>query len=338
MPATEPVQKDRGRYPINRELPAFAAVWLLSVAGVLGAEWAAIRRYSPGATALSILIAAFALQFALFWLPGFSGIRRSMEERAGRWFPIAAGAALIAPYLVYAAGTGAWSLAGLSKLVALAAVTLGIYSLFPARRDRITWQDVTVMAVLALPLYSGWYRDVWSYPVYLDAMARLFAVALGAFAVLSVRRLSNVGYEWRLSWGDWAAGLKQLLLYSLVGIPLGFLLGFIAWHPRQIGVAILLSFVGIFLLIAVPEELFFRGILQNVLEKSMANRYAARAVASVVFGLSHIHHGFPNWRYVIMASVAGWFYGTAWHDRRSIVAASVTHAAVDTLWHHFLRL
>jgi hypothetical protein len=79
-------------------------------------------------------------------------------------------------------------------------------------------------------------------------------------------------------------------------------------------------------------------VLQNLLEKSLANKYAARGIASAVFGFSHIYHGFPNWRYVLMATAAGWFYGTAWHRRRSIVASSVTHAAVDTLWRHFLHV
>ena len=311
---------------------------LLSVAGVLGAEWSAIQRYSPGAAKLSVLITAFALQFALYWLPGFSGIRHGMKGIFGRAFPILGGAALLLPYVVYAAGTGSWSLVGALKLAGLAVVTLGTYALFPAATERITWQDVTVMAAVSLPLYFGWYHDVWSFPVYLDAMARLFSVGLAAFAVVAIRPLSGVGYEWRLVWKDWLAGLKQLALYSAVGIPLGFLMSFIGWNPRQVGIGIGFSFIGIFLLIAVPEELFFRGMLQNLLEKSIANSYAARAAASVIFGLSHIHHGFPNWRYVIMATVAGWFYGTAWHERRSIVAASVTHAAVDTLWHHFLRI
>ncbi len=326
------------RGTIIRESRAFLAVWLLSVAGVLGAEWTAIQRHSPGAATLSFLIVAFALQFAAFWIPGFPGLRHRTEEMFGHRFPIAAGAVLLVPYVVYAAGTWAWSLAGGLMIVGLVGVTLGTYALFPTRTDGITWQDVTVMTVLALPLYLGWYRLIWFFPVYLDAMARLFAVSLAAIALLSVRPLAGVGYEWRISWRDWTAGFKQLALFSAIGIPLGFLLKFIAWHPRQIGADICFSFIGIFLLIAVPEELFFRGMLQNLLENSVANRYAARAAASVIFGLSHIHHGFPNWRYVIMATVAGWFYGTTWHDRRSIVAAAITHASVDTLWRHFLLL
>ncbi len=319
-----------------REVRAFLAVWLLSVAGVVAAEWNAIRRHSPGTAALSVLIAAFALQFALYWIPGFTRLRQRLEAKFERAFPAVVGAALVVPYIVYVSGTPAWSTVGALMLAGLVALTFGVYRVFPTGTERMTWQDVAVMAVLALPLYFGWYNRVWSYPVYLDAMARLFTVGLAAFALLSVRPLAGVGYEWRLSWGDWVAGLKQLARFSVIGIPLGFLMRFIAWYPRHVGVEIGFSFLGIFLLIAVPEELFFRGMLQNLLEKSMAHRYAARAVASLVFGLSHIQHGFPNWRYVIMAAVAGWFYGTAWHERRSIVSAAVTHAAVDTLWRHFL--
>lgn len=246
-------------------------------------------------------------------------------------------ALLLFPYIIYGAGTGAWSLLSALKLVSLAAIVLGIYAAFPVQRQSLSWQDATVLVAVAAPVYLGWYRDIWSAPKYLDPMVRLFVVALMAFAVLSLRCLEGVGYEWRLTAGDWIEGAKQLVLYSAVGIPVGFALHFIAWNPRQIGVvAIASSFAGILLFIAVPEELFFRGMLQNMLEKSMTNRYLARAAASALFGLSHISHGFPNWRYVIMAAIAGWFYGTAWHSRRNIIPACAVHAAVDTLWRHLL--
>ena len=193
------------------------------------------------------------------------------------------------------------------------------------------------MLLTAAPIYLRFYREIWPAPVYLDVMARLFTVSLAAFAVLSLRPLADVGYEWRLELGDWVEGAKQLVFFSAIGLPLGLAMHFIAWHPRREGIGgVASSFVGIFLFIAVIEELLFRGMLQNLLEKSMANPYVARGMASAIFGISHIHHGFPNWRYVIMAAIAGWFYGTAWHNRRGVMASSITHAAVDTLWRHFL--
>lgn len=322
----------------RRELTGFFLTWAVSCLVILAAAAAEIGRYSQDKIFILSILAAFILQLGLYWMPGFASIRGGFERhfsRRGR--AVAIGAALLMPYLVYGTGTGAWTALSFMKLVTIAALTLGIYALAPVSSEKLSWQDVAVMLIIAVPVYTGFHRDIWTAPVYLDVMARLFSVALAAFAVLSVRPLADVGYAWRLEIGDWTEGLKQLLFFTAIGLPLGFALHFIGWHPRSEGIAaVAMSFAGIFLFIAVAEELFFRGMLQNLLEKSLANKFMARGIASIIFGLSHIHHGFPNWRYVIMASVAGWFYGTAWHNRRSIVSASVTHALVDTLWRHFL--
>jgi membrane protease YdiL (CAAX protease family) len=322
----------------RRRLIGFLLTWAVSTVAILAGVETEIRRHALHGGFIFSIIAAFALQLALYWLPGFASIRAWFETRLSRHgMAVAAGAALLVPYVVYGTGTGAWTAWSFFKLLAITAFALGIYALVPVSSQKLGWQDLAVMLVIAGPVYIGSHRYIWTVPVYLDVMARLFSVSLAAFAVLSVRPLADVGYAWRLEIGDWIEGLKQLLFFAVIGLPLGFLLHFIAWHPCKEGItAVGLSFTGIFLFIAVAEELLFRGMLQNLLEKTVSNKYTARGIASVIFGLSHIHHGFPNWRYAIMASVAGWFYGTAWHNRRSIVAASVTHAMVDTLWRHFL--
>jgi membrane protease YdiL (CAAX protease family) len=59
-------------------------------------------------------------------------------------------------------------------------------------------------------------------------------------------------------------------------------------------------------------------------------------VASCVFGLFHIRHApFPNWRYVVLASVAGWFYGSAYRRSGTIFGSALVHAMVDTVWRTF---
>ena len=71
----------------------------------------------------------------------------------------------------------------------------------------------------------------------------------------------------------------------------------------------------------------------------LSSRNLAQAIASVLFGLSHIQHApFPNWRYVAMATVAGWFYGWAYRKHRSLMASAGTHALVDTLWRTWFTL
>jgi hypothetical protein len=58
----------------------------------------------------------------------------------------------------------------------------------------------------------------------------------------------------------------------------------------------------------------------------------------VLFGLSHFHKGAAfNWRYVLLAAIAGIFYGRAWRARRKVLASSITHTAVDVVWSLWFR-
>jgi hypothetical protein len=92
-----------------------------------------------------------------------------------------------------------------------------------------------------------------------------------------------------------------------------------------------------FLLTAVPEEIFFRGILQNLLETRLGQT-GALLLTSALFGLSHFHKGAAfNWRYVLLAAIAGIFYGRAWCARRKVLASSITHTAVGVVWSLWFR-
>jgi membrane protease YdiL (CAAX protease family) len=60
-------------------------------------------------------------------------------------------------------------------------------------------------------------------------------------------------------------------------------------------------------------------------------------IASLIFGLFHILHApVPNWRYVILASIAGWFYGAAYRSGGTLFSSILVHATVDTVWRAFL--
>jgi membrane protease YdiL (CAAX protease family) len=96
--------------------------------------------------------------------------------------------------------------------------------------------------------------------------------------------------------------------------------------------------LGLYLAVALPEEMFFRGILQNLLRESLRQPWLARIAAAAVFGCSHLgNRGFPNWRYTLVAGVAGWFYGRAYDQERSVVAAAVVHALVILTWRVFFE-
>jgi hypothetical protein len=300
------------------------------------------RRYPVGGAQRAALYVCLMLLLALALAPGFPDLRSRLRERVHGL----SGAAccvlfFLLPYLLYSAGTGDFRWPALAKLLALSALPFGLFAAAPVRGpDRMNWQDALVLVWLLAPVMFGQIGGIWNVPVNLDFMARLFLIGAGAWSFLIWRKVEGSGYEFRFSPAIARDVLVSFAAYGAIALPLGFGLRFIAWHPQWHDVASFLSdYVTIFLFIALVEELFFRGLLQNLLEGLLHSRYGAQAVAAAIFGFSHIRHApFPNWRYVALATVAGWFYGSAYRSHRSLMASAAVHALVDTLWRTWLTL
>jgi len=126
----------------------------------------------------------------------------------------------------------------------------------------------------------------------------------------------------------------------VIVIPLGTALHFIRFDPTVAHWKSLpVDAIAILLLTAWPEELLFRGLLQNSLSRTLSSETGGWITASVIFGLAHITNNgvFPNWRYSLLATIAGIFYGRAWRKTGSIFPAAIVHALVDTTWHLLFR-
>ena len=75
-----------------------------------------------------------------------------------------------------------------------------------------------------------------------------------------------------------------------------------------------------------------------MLARASKSDLAGCCTASILFGLSHITNtNFPNWRYAILASIAGFFYGWTWRKTNSIFASALVHGGVDLTWHFLFR-
>jgi membrane protease YdiL (CAAX protease family) len=198
--------------------------------------------------------------------------------------------------------------------------------------QRGNWRDALILLVLGLAVDLRWFDSAW--PHGWEALGKVLLVDAGLYGFLGIRQLSGTGFDFRLRWRDWKTGLRELVFFAPVVIALGLALGFIQPHrnlpsPERA----LLLWLEIFFFVALPEELFFRAWVQNLLERRVGRR-SALVIASVLFGLSHFNKRSAhfNWRYVLLASIAGIFYGRAWREQRRVPASTITHTFVDWLW------
>ncbi|HET9408850.1 MAG TPA: CPBP family intramembrane glutamic endopeptidase [Candidatus Sulfotelmatobacter sp.] len=241
---------------------------------------------------------------------------------------------LVLPYVIVATAQRdfGWDWFALYAAMPVAVAALLWHASIADPKQRGNWRDAFVLLVLGLAVDLRWFEAAW--PSGLRALNELLLVDIGLYGFLAVRQLSGTGFDFHLKASDFKTGLRELVFFAPIVLALGWALHFIHPHPKApaIGAAIL-RWILIFLFTAVPEELFFRGWMQNLLERRVGRRFGL-VIASVLFGLSHFNKRSPsfNWRYVILATIAGIFYGRAWRERRRVPASTITHATVDWLW------
>jgi membrane protease YdiL (CAAX protease family) len=285
--------------------------------------------------ALAALLALLPLLGAAFFPARVAGI----ALRLSRVAQFACPALLCAPYALIAISFGIFNWGWLA-LYALLPVAIAILLGEAKRADPAlhgNWLDFVVLAVLGLAVDLRWFEPAW--PAGLTAIGKMTLLDAGIFGFLVVRGLDGVGFDLRLRWRDAGIGLREFCFYALLAIPLGLGLGFLHFHAAwPNGLQACAGFIFTFFFIAIPEELFFRGWLQNLIERRLG-RSAALLLTAVLFGLSHWNKRTTNfnWQYVVMAALAGIFYGRAWRAERRIGASALTHAMVDAVWGLWLR-
>jgi uncharacterized protein len=241
--------------------------------------------------------------------------------------------AVIPYYLVtHSAGNFRWPVAELYVILPVILVVLLRYAATLDPQQRGVWPDFLVLAVLGLVVEFHLLEPAW--PGHLGSMNRLILLDTGLYGFLVIRQLTNMGFHFVPQWQDVKTGLRELFFYAPIALVVGFGLGFLHFHahlPSPWKFA--LSWISIFALIAVLEETYFRGWIQNLLERRIGPHWSL-LTTSVLFGLSHFNKGAGhfNWRYVLLASLAGIFYGRAWKEAHRLVASAITHASVDTIW------
>ena len=128
------------------------------------------------------------------------------------------------------------------------------------------WRDFLILFVLGLAVDLRWFEPAWG--PRLAVFNKMLLLDAGIYGFLAIRQLRNVGFDLRLRLHDFGVGLFALAAYTPIAVGLGLFLGFLHFHALIPSVGrVLLGWLFTFFFIAVPEELFFRGWMQNFLER-----------------------------------------------------------------------
>ena len=286
---------------------------------------------------------SFALLFAPYWVFGFGAAELLRARLKGPAAAVTASTLLALPYFVLQAPRGNVQAPMALTLVAIPMLVTAALKKWPRPGH---WADLFVLVSVGLLIDLGLLTTAWPlqpagrpvWPAGLGGFPKLMMANVALYGYLVVKPIEGVGYDLRPRLADLKHGLREFFFYAPIVLPLGFLLGFLHWHhgtPRVWTAPA--AWVFTFFFVALPEELFFRGLAQNLLERHLG-RKRALWVASLLFGLSHFNKGAAfNWKYVLLAAIAGLFYGRAWRAQRRLFASSITHATVDSVWSTWFR-
>ena len=320
-----------GRYRM-----ALGVGWVvLAVAAFLYAEIKAV----PLRLALP-LAAAFLVEFSFYLLPGFPDIWAALAARMGRLGTVGFLTVTSAiPYLVYSAPTGRFEARNLALLAAIALALSLVYARGRVNRAR----DVLFLALGAAVILFRVFDRIYPTPlprVPISILGHLMLIRTAALAVFGLRGGVAVRFWFLPGLKEWIAGLKWFALSILPLAAMGWATGAIRVRDHALnpltGIA---TFAGILVVVALSEEFFFRGLIQQWVEEWTGSRLGALLAASLLFGSVHLnfHGAFPNWRFSLVAAVLGLFCGLAWREKRSIQASMVTHALAATLFRVFFQ-
>lgn len=272
----------------------------------------------------------------LLFLPYFYfGIAEARPRPALYLTPV-----LLVPYGLYAAGTGAFEATALLRLAAFLALPLLLVYLARLRKDPGPFDFLAVLA-LWLPFDLRLLEGIWTWPEGRGSYGFLTVMAVDLALVLFVlyRGLDGIGYRFRLTLRQLLFALMCFALFSAIAVPLGLAIDFLAYEPRAFDpVGFLGSFLAILLFIGIPEEFLFRGLVQNFFEKWWGRGIRTLLLAALVFGAAHLDNDAPpNFRYALMATLAGIFYGWTFRRAGNLLAPALVHALVDAVWRAVFR-
>ncbi len=172
-----------------------------------------------------------------------------------------------------------------------------------------------------------------------NVTARGTAIVLALFLFVIFRGMKGVKYNLPRRWTDAAYPVIGFVVAAPVLIALGLAVGFMGPFriPEALAPgALALVFGRILLGVAIPEEILFRGLIQNWLMQRFGESDLVLLGAALIFGAAHLDNApAPNWGYMLLATIAGFIFGKVFQKSSTILSSASLHAGVNTVRHVF---
>jgi membrane protease YdiL (CAAX protease family) len=175
---------------------------------------------------------------------------------------------------------------------------------------------------------------------FLHSVAYGIAILLGLILFLGFRSFPGLRFNVPRHARDYWLPLVVFGVTAPILAVSGIALGFIPPpHVPSQSAGRMISAVGIiFAGTALPEEILFRSLIQNFITLRFGAGSRTLLASAFIFGCAHLDNGpqpLPNWRYMILATVAGVAYGVVFRRASTVLSSAVLHMMVDWTKHVF---
>src|SRR5690349_17435488 len=247
------------------------------------------------------------------------------------------------PFLMFSLGRGTFERNAFFLLALLCGVLAYWYVLLPRRPAFDAGFLVVAAAPVILRVFPRIYRSPDEDIRGVEVLGHLTWIRLGIAALLILREWHPGGFGFWPRAHEWKVGFLYYLLLVVPICVLALELGVVEFAPlhdswwRVAGMT-LGYFFGALWVIALGEELFFRGVIERALLETWRSPVLAIVISAVLFGSVHLwFRQFPNWDRALLASVLGLGCGVAYARTGSVRSSMVTHAFVVTTWRVLFR-
>ncbi len=286
----------------------------------------------------ALALPAFLLEVVFYASLASERIRARFEKLPPALFAGLLTVSAVLPYCLATLAFGTFRWQALGWIAMLAGAVSFWYILLPKKPAADILLLVFMATVWIAKLFPHWYLGSYRY---LPVLAQLMWFRTGLFAMLSIRRIKGVGFGFWPLIRDWKIGAIHFVIFLPLAAILAHLIAFTSprippWGWEGTSLRTIGYFFGTLWVLALAEELLFRGLLQQWFVAWLRSEWMGLIAASLIFGSVHVfYRTFPNWKLAALAALAGICYGLAFRRAKSIRASMVTHALVVTTWKIF---